>query len=130
MMKRVRDQAFGSQCLRQSRAWVDDDLMNATRAIGIGIMIDVPTPFAGNVLHERSAEGDVRYLHAATDSQRGNSTTFCLAGEHEFAHIPRIVHVDHRGMWLRVVVAWVYVLAAGKQEASDAVEYPRGELRI
>jgi len=109
---------------------VDDDLVDATRSIDVRIMIDVPTALAGNVLYERSAKGNVRDLNATTDCECRNSTMFCLAGEHQLAGISRVVDVDDGWMRLRIVVAWVQILASGEQEARDSVEHACCELRI
>ena len=88
------------------------------------LMIECAVHFAGDVLDQRAAAGDVQDLYAPADGEDRQAFGACAFDERHFEPIAIEVDVDDRGMGRLAVAGGRHVLAPGQEQPVD-----RGERR-
>ena len=128
MVKGIRPQVIRAEGVRQTRAGIDADIVDAGIARSIRVVRDGIGELTRDVLHERSAEGDVRHLNAAADRERGQAASVRFENEGDLALVARLMRLDRR-MGLLAISCGRHVLAASDHKAGDTAENYRRAFR-
>src|SRR3954466_4957448 len=121
VMKGVRPELIRTGRARQTRAWIDADVVDAGVPWIVRGMCDGGGKLARNVLNERSAQGNVRHLNSAADRECRQATAVRLVDQRNLALVAALVRLD-RGMGLLAIARGRHILATSDHEASDATK--------
>ena len=126
MVRGVDGDVTGTERAREPRPRLHLHVVDTPGPRRRGIVGERPWHLAGNVLHERSAKGDVEHLYAATNRQRRQAPLTCLGDEPELPGIAPGMHLTERRMACSAIVGWIDVLSAGEEQPVDLAKEALG----
>src|SRR6266516_5143683 len=86
------------------------------------VVHDAGVALGGNILDQRSTEGDIQDLNAAADREHGRPARLRFLDERGFGRIAREVHSAYFFVTLLSVARGVDVFSTGKDEPGDGIE--------
>ena len=96
--------------------------MGAGIASAFLVVNDAGVALGGNILDQRSTEGDVQDLNAAADREHGSAARLRFLDERGFSRIARDVDSAYFFVTLLSIARGIDVFTAGKDESGDGIE--------